>query len=97
MYKLDLSFMAFGAIRCGVVMTFQTLDSRPVNLPVLLTCRMAGVAVQYPCDMLPVWKRKSVDPDLGIFKAPMAFATLRVRDLQGLWQRNSLLGMAGRA
>jgi hypothetical protein len=70
--KPDLSFMAFRAIRCGLMVAPQALHSRPVNLSMFLSCRVAGVAVQYSCDMFPVWKWKVVDLDFCILKSLVA-------------------------
>lgn len=70
--KSELGIVAFRAVRCGLVMTAQTLHSRLMNLSVFLSCSVAGVAVQYSCDMFPVWKWKVVDLDFCILKSFVA-------------------------
>jgi hypothetical protein len=65
------------------------------DLSMFLSCSVAGVAVQYSCNMFPVWKGKVIKFDFYIFKSPVAFAAFRMGDFRSLWQGNGLLGVTG--
>jgi hypothetical protein len=74
--KLSLKVMTIRAFGCGSMVATQALHSCPKDLPVLLSCSVAGVTVQYSCNMFSVGKRVVINPDLYILKSLMTFATL---------------------
>jgi hypothetical protein len=76
-------------------MAAQTLNFRPEDFPVLLSGCMADLAVQDPCNMLPMGEGMVVNPDLGIFKSLVTLVALRMGDLDGLRQGYLSLGMTG--
>jgi hypothetical protein len=92
--ELHLRFVTIDAFRFRLVMTAQAFHSRFTDLSMFLPCRMACVAIQYSCNMFPVWKWEVVDLDFRILKPLVALTTLRMRDLDGFGQRNRLFGMA---
>jgi hypothetical protein len=81
--ETDLLFMTPHTVGPFLVMATQTLHFRPEDLSVLLSGCMADLAVQDPCDMLPMGEGMIVNPDLGILKSLVTLVALRMGDLYG--------------
>lgn len=95
--KLNLKVMTMGAPGSCLVVATQAFNPCLKDLSVFLPCGVANLTVQYSGDVLLMRKGKVVNLNPGIFKSPVTFNTLGMRNFCCLWQWDSSPWMAGGA